>query len=88
MTRGIFFSLVKETLLRRVGRYHFLITVELKSEKREKFEGNIVRMFSVVFSVEEKNVLIVQSTNGSCFKEFTKHTIIFTATTLPFPPDT
>ena len=25
MTRGIFFSLVKETLLRRVGRYHSLI---------------------------------------------------------------
>ena len=50
MTRGIFFSLVKETLLRRVGRYHFLITVELKSEKREKFEGNIVRIYSVLFS--------------------------------------
>ena len=57
MTRGIFFSLVKETLLRRVGRYHSLNTVELKSEKREKFEGNIVRIFSVVFSVEDKNVL-------------------------------
>ena len=57
MTRGIFFSLVKETLLRRVGRYHSLITVELKSERREKFEGNIVRIFSVVLSVEDKNVL-------------------------------
>ena len=34
----------------------FLIT-ELKSKKREKFEGNIVRLFSVVFSVEDKNVL-------------------------------
>ena len=43
MTRGVFFSLVKETLLRRVGRYHSLSTVQLKSEKREKFECNIVR---------------------------------------------
>ena len=57
MTRDDFFSLVKETLLRRVGRYHSLITVELKSEKREKFEGNIVRIFSVVCSVEDKNIL-------------------------------
>ena len=56
MTRGVFFSLVKEILLRRVGRYHSLITVELKSEKREKFEGNI-RIISVVFSVEDKYVL-------------------------------
>ena len=55
MTRGVFFSLVKETLLRRVGRCHSLITVELKSEKREKFKGNIVRILnlkkmSVLFS--------------------------------------
>ena len=57
MTRGVFFSLVKETLLRRVGRYHSLITVQLKSEKREQFEGNIGRIFGVVFSVEDKNVL-------------------------------
>ena len=57
MTGGTFFSFVKETMLCRVGRYHSLITVELKSEKREKFEGNIVRIFSVVFSVEDKNAL-------------------------------
>ena len=48
---------MKETLLLRVGRYHSLITVELKSEKREKFEGNIERIFSVVFLVEDKNAL-------------------------------
>ena len=46
---------MKETLLPCFGRYNSLITVELKSEKREKFEGNIVRIFSVVFSVEDKN---------------------------------
>ena len=38
------FSLVKETRLRR-------------GEKREKVEGNIVRIFRVVFSVEDKNLL-------------------------------
>ena len=32
-------------------------TVERKGYKREKFEGNIVRIFGVVFSVEDKNVL-------------------------------
>ena len=34
-------------------------TVERKGEKRETFEGNIVRtcIFGVVFSVEDKNVL-------------------------------
>ena len=32
-------------------------TVERKGKKREKFEGNIVRIFGVVFSVEDKNVL-------------------------------
>ena len=50
-------SRLEETLLRRVARYHILITVELQSEKSEKLEGNIVRIFSVVFSVEDKNVL-------------------------------
>ena len=56
-------SLVKEARLRRVGRYY---SFQLNA-KCEKFEGNIVRIFGVVFSVEDKNVLC----NGSCFKEFT-----------------
>ena len=30
---------------------------ERKHEKCERFEGNIVRIFGVVFSVEDKNVL-------------------------------
>ena len=49
-------------------------TVECKSEleKGQKFGGNLVRIFSVVFSV----------------KEFAKHTTIVTATTLPFPLQT
>ena len=46
-------SLVKEARLRRVGRYYSL---QLNA-KCEKFEGNIVRIFGVVFSVEDKNVL-------------------------------
>ena len=32
-------------------------TVQRKGEKREKFEGNIVRILGVVFSVEDKYVL-------------------------------
>ena len=49
-------SLVKEAWLRRVGRYYSL---QLNA-KCEKFEGNIVRIFGVVFSVEDKNVLCNQ----------------------------
>ena len=46
-------SLVKEARLRRVGRYYSL---QLNA-KCEKFEGNIVRIFGVVFLVEDKNVV-------------------------------
>ena len=39
-------------------------TVERKGEKREKFEGSIVRIFGVVFSVEDKNVWLCRSWNA------------------------
>ena len=34
-----------------------VFTVERKGEKHVKFEGNIVRVFDIVFSVKDKNVL-------------------------------
>ena len=59
-------DLLKVSRLGRVGRYHSLKewyrpncnTVERKGEKREKFEGNIVCIFGVVFPFEKKKGLV------------------------------
>ena len=53
MPRGTFFFTFQGNSASSCWSILFF-TVERKGEKREQFEGNIVRIFGVVFSVEDK----------------------------------